>query len=90
MSGEKKQATKTNSIMDGFREYSDSFDLLAPIIYFGVYVYILDRIFGGKIYFMITGVFVGFILVNIAIYRKMKIILDKYSQEENKKENKDK
>lgn len=87
---EKKNISENkNSVLDSFKVYSDSLDLLIPIISFGLYVYILDKIFGEKFYFMISGVFIGFIAVNFAIYRKMKSLVDKYNQEKNKKENKE-
>ena len=89
MEEKKNNNENKNSVFDGFKVYSDSLDLLIPIVSFGLYVYILDKIFDGKFYFMISGVFIGFILVNISIYRRVKSLIKKYDQDKNKKDNKE-
>lgn len=63
-------------------DYSDAMSLFTPIIFFGALVYVMDKFLDRHPIIMIAGVFITFIFTNISIYRKMKVIIAKYSEED--------
>lgn len=79
-----------NDLLSGLGEYSDATTLFAPIVFFGIFVYIMSKIFAHQQIAMIASVFVAFIFTNISIYRKMKVIIAKYSKENENKKSKEK
>ena len=70
----------------GMAAYTGS-SIFGPLVFFGTVGYVLDKLTGRKPLFLLLGILLAFVVTNILIFKKVRILSDKFEKECDKKEN---